>query len=266
MPQSELILSDLFRRAFQRFANKEALASPNGRISYECLSAKALVLHDELKAGGVGSGDAVGLLLCNSIDFVVADLALIMLGACKVPLNDMLAADDIAYMLGHSGAKALIAHTSFAPSIEAISGSMAELPLKLAIQNDDRNLGGFKVINLDADAAPGPIVWPDASAISSEQRALIIYTGGTTGRPKGVLHTQRNLYLNSISHQINLGIQEDDYLLVCSPLPHSAQLFVAATLLRGGKVWIEAGFEAQRVLNLIQEERITITFMVPTMI
>ena len=266
MPQSELILSDLFRRAFQRFANKEALASPEGRISYKCLSAKALVLHDELKAGGVGSGDAVGLLLCNSIEFVVADLALIMLGACKVPLNDMLAADDIAYMVAHSGAKALIAHSSFAPKVEAISESIAELPVKLAIQNDDRNLAGFKVINLDADAAPGPIVWPDASAISSEHKALIIYTGGTTGRPKGVLHTQRNLYLNSISHQINLGIQEDDYLLVCSPLPHSAQLFVAATLLRGGKVWIEAGFEAQRVLNLIQEERITITFMVPTMI
>jgi fatty-acyl-CoA synthase/long-chain acyl-CoA synthetase len=176
----------------------------------------------------------------------------------------MLSADDIAYMIAHSGAKAVIAHTSFRTTIEAIGSLPAEVSVKLAVADDSQSLAGFRMMELED--APGPGPWPEPSGISSSANALIIYTGGTTGRPKGVVHTQRGLFLNMLSHQVNLGIREDDRLLVCSPLPHSAQLFAEATLLRGGMVWIEPAFDAGRVLQVIDEERLTLTFMVPTMI
>lgn len=266
MPQSEMVLSDMFRRSFQRYAGREAIASPQGRITYGELAARALVLHDELKTSGLGPGDAVVLLLRNSIEFMVADLALVMLGACKVPLNDMLSADDVGFMIHHSGAKAVIAHSSFAIMIDALGEELSALSIKLVIPDDGQALPDFKGVDFTMARTGAGADWPDASGISSHDKALIIYTGGTTGRPKGVVHTQRGLYLNYLSHQVNVGIGEDDYLLVCSPLPHSAQLFAASTLLRGGRVWIEPSFDTERVLEIIQAERITITFMVPTMI
>jgi len=123
MPQSELVLSDLYRRSFRRYADREAVASRNGRITYRELAHRALAIHDDLKAAGLGPGDPVVLLLRNSIDFIVADVALVMLGACKAPLNDLLAADDVGYMVEHSGAKAIIAHTRCSVSVSVPLGS-----------------------------------------------------------------------------------------------------------------------------------------------
>ena len=267
MRQSQLVLSDLFRRSFARYADREAVASSMGRLTYRELGQRAAALADYLQRSGIGVGDPVVLLLRNSLEFMIADVAIMMVGACKVPLNDMLAADEVGYMIGHSEAKAVIAHTSFARTTEAISDTLRKLTVRLAVADDTGFLDGFLLIDIvGMPTLDKNLEWPGASAIASGDRALIIYTGGTTGRSKAVLHTQQALVLNYLSHQINIGIQEDDRLLVCSPLPHSAQLFAAAALLRGGRVWIEPAFDAARVLQAIEDERLTLAFMVPTMI
>lgn len=267
MRQSQLVLSELFRRSFARYADKEAVASAKGRLTYRELGERSAHLAHYLLDAGVGVGDSVVLLLRNSLEFMIADVAIMMIGACKVPLNDMLSADDVGYMVEHSEAKAVIAHTSFVQTVDAIAERLGELPVRLSVADSDARLEGFSSYDmLAADVGARQLTWPDASAIRSTDRALIIYTGGTTGRSKGVLHTQQALALNFLSHQINIGIQEDERLLVCSPLPHSAQLFAEATLLRGACVWIEPAFDAGRVLEVIEAEKLTLTFMVPTMI
>lgn len=266
MPQHELVMSDLFRRSFQRHADKIAVATRSESLTYRELAGRAQALHGVMRGAGISAGDPVVLLLRNSIDFIVADLALIMLGACKVPLNDLLAPDDISYMIEHSGAVAIIAHSSFAETLGSVEAALAPLRLRLSIKDSDAAPGGFEPMTFGADSGEKDIDWPSAGAIASSGNALLIYTGGTTGRPKGVLHSQRNLFLNLLSHQLHLHIRHDDHLLVCSPLPHSAQMFAAAVLVSGGRVWIETSFDAGRTLELIQSERITMTFMVPTMI
>ena len=266
MRAGSLVLRDMVFRALDRYADRPAISAPDGDLSYAELRARALELAAGLRERGVGPGDRVVLLLRNSADFPVADLAIITLGACKVPLNDMLAADDVGYMIEHSGAKAVVAHTSFHATLSALNETLARVDVRVAIPDDANRLDGFEaaadVTHLDG-AKPADFADLD---VSPTDPALIIYTGGTTGRPKGVYHTQQALAVNFMSHLINAEIGADERLLICSPLPHSAQQFLLSALLRGAHVTIEAGYDAGRVLELIETRRLTWMFMVPTMI
>ncbi len=262
MRSDQLVLRDMFRRAFARFGDRPAVAAPDGALNYAALLDAATGLAGALQARGIGPGDRVVFLLRNSVHYVIADVAVILAGACKVPLNDMLAADDVGYMIEHSNAKAVIAHTSFEPTLSAISAVVADTPVRIAIADTGSPLAGFELWPGIADTSG----YSGDVGVTGTDPGLIIYTGGTTGRPKGVYHTQQSLAVNFMSHLINAEIGHDEHLLICSPLPHSAQQFVLAALLRGARVTIEAGFDTDRVLGLIARERITWMFMVPTMI
>ncbi|MEO1034902.1 MAG: AMP-binding protein [Pseudomonadota bacterium] len=262
MRSDQLILRDMFRRALERFGDRAAITAPDGSLSYEELLAKATVLAGALQARGIEAGDRVVFLLRNSVHYVIADVAVMLVGACKVPLNDMLAADDVGYMIGHSDAKAVIAHTSFLSTLAAIESTVESVGVRLAVIDTDIPLPGFETVSFESDGGR----YSADTRIDGDDPGLIIYTGGTTGRPKGVYHTQQSLAVNFMSHLINAEIAHDEHLLICSPLPHSAQQFVLAALLRGARVTIETGFDADRVLQLIAEERVTWMFMVPTMI
>ena len=263
MRHETLVLKEMFLRAFARFGTRPAVRARDGELSYAELFAQASALSSVLQARGIGPGDHVVLLLRNSVEFVIADIALILAGAGKVPLNDMLAADDVGYMIGHSGAKAVIAHTSFQPTLGAIPDALAGVGVKLSFSDSEDTPEGF--------GAARPLMSEHAGLMSdavpaSTDPGLIIYTGGTTGRPKGVYHTQASLCVNFMSHLINAEIRPDERLLICSPLPHSAQQFVLSALLTGAYVVIEPGYDVDAVLDLIAGERLTWMFMVPTMI
>ena len=105
-----------------------------------------------------------------------------------------------------------------------------------------------------------------AITVSPDDIALIAYTGGTTGTPKGVVHSQYNMAVNIFSHLIELGLQDDERLLLLTPLPHASGYILYAGLAKGATVFIERGFDPEKTLNMLVDERITLTFMVPTMI
>ncbi len=259
----DLILRDLFKRSFARFAEREAVCAKGVTLSFGELWNQASALAAKLQADGIGPGDKVVFLLRNSTDYVVSDLAVILAGACKVPLNDMLAADDVGYMINHCGANAVIAHSSFHETIGQIEDALAKVSLKIVVADDENILADFSSLGLFKDRAEFDF---ESVRVKPSDPGLIIYTGGTTGRPKGVYHTQESLAVNFLSHLINAQIQTDEHLLICSPLPHSAQQFVLSALLQGAKITIEQGYDADRVAQLIETEKLTWMFMVPTMI
>lgn len=264
MRYSDLVLRDMFIRAMDRYRGRPAVHAPDGTLTYGQLYDRANELASGLRSNGIGPGDRVVFLLRNSIDYVVADIAVILAGACKVPLNDMLSPDDVGYMVGHSGARAIIAHTSFKPTVDEISDQCGNVSVRVAVSDSDDVLAGYAP--LAVFAAPAVISPPPDVSVKPSDPGLIIYTGGTTGRPKGVYHTQASLAVNFMSHLINAEIHEDEHLLICSPLPHSAQQFVLSALLRGAQITIEKSYDAGRVLSLIEARQLTWMFMVPTMI
>lgn len=265
MRASNLILKDMFIRAMTRHGTRPAVVSGNESLTYEELYGRASLLATSLNSRGIGGGDRIVFLLRNSVDYAVADVAVILAGACKVPLNDMLAPTDVGFMVEHSGASVVIAHTSFKNTIDQIQPCLSKLTARVAIADDGNHLEGFVGLDDFVTVLKHEVIGP-AKTVQPSDPGLIIYTGGTTGKPKGVFHTQESLCVNFMSHLINAEIAPDEHILICSPLPHSAQQFMLAAFLRGARVTIEKAYDPGRVLDLIERERITLMFMVPTMI
>jgi fatty-acyl-CoA synthase/long-chain acyl-CoA synthetase len=117
----------------------------------------------------------------------------------------------------------------------------------------------------DALLADQPEVAPDVE-VGPAEIGLLLYTGGTTGRPKGVVHRSQELAVNLLSHRIETEIGPDDRLLLSSPLPHSAGFLLQTALLAGAVTHIERGFDALGIVDAVHEEGVSYLFMVPTMI
>lgn len=252
----------LLSRALKRFAARDAIASGGCSYSYRELDEASSRFANALSDLGIVSGDAVALLLRNCVEFVVADLAILKLGAIKVPLNELIAPPDVAYMVAHSGARGLVVHASLAPLLSEIGAG--SLKARVVVEDCESHLAGYTSFATLVSGARSTN--PPAPALDPTDSALVIYTGGTTGRSKGVLHVHEALGINLLSHVVNGEIGHDERMLICSPLPHAAQLFVHAALTRGARVTILAKFDPDTVLETIERERITWAFFVPTMI
>ncbi|TCK21971.1 class I adenylate-forming enzyme family protein [Pseudonocardia endophytica] len=243
----ETTLHSLFRTALDRFGGRPAVRVGDAEVTYAELVAAANRLARKLIALGVAPGDPVALMMSNRIEWIVADQAIIRAGAAKVPVNTMLSEPEVAFILDDCGARVALADEPLASIARAFGVESVLVP-------GDEGWQG--------EPAAGP---PDV-VVSGSDRALILYTGGTTGRQKGVVHDQAGLSLNLLAHVIEIGLQDDERILLSSPLPHSAGFLAQAGLLKGARVGIEPRFDADRMLELIERDAVTFLFLVPTMI
>jgi fatty-acyl-CoA synthase len=241
-----LTLWESFQRSLSTNAPLPAL-SFGGRVhTYADLGRAVANAARRLADAGVGQGTPVVILTDPGPAFPVTDLAIMALGAVKVPLNPQLAADEIAGIGGRVQPRAAVVSDRLGPLA-------AGLPEQTMILDDTVDWAS------DADL-------PGASCCSPTDPAVVYFTGGTTGRPKGIVHSQASVVTNLWAHLLEAGIHRDDRLLLTTPLAHAAGLFTLAGLLRGAYVRIEPGFDAQQVLEIVATDRITWTFAVPTMI
>lgn len=254
----------MMRNALHRHAEQRALVVAGRSYSYRELDRLSGTLAAALADRGLDRGDRVAIMLRNCAEYAIVDLAILKLGAVKVALNEMLSRSDVGYMIAHSGARALVMHSSLADKLDA--ETLAETDLRHQIEVEDLGTGA------GAGREPWQALFADGERsfewreVLPEDPAFIMYTGGTTGRSKGVLHRHRGMMINGLAHVINGEIGETERLLLTSPLPHSAGFFLQACLLQGACAYVEDKFDPAQVLELISRERISWTFMVPTMI
>ena len=253
----------MFRNALWRHAEKVAVVDDRP-YTYKELDYLSSQLAGSFETLGVKKGDRVAILLRNCVEFVVTDLAILKLGAVKVPLNEMLSVSDVAYMIEHSGAEVLVVHSSLIGKLDrkALAGSS----LAHIYERDDC---GDSIDPAHRDwrtlfeGEPASFEWRE---VGPQDPAFIMYTGGTTGRSKGVLHTHGAMMINGLAHIVNAEISENERLLLTSPLPHAAGFMAQAGLLQGAAVYLHDKFDPEAVLRAFQNDRISWTFMVPTMI
>jgi long-chain acyl-CoA synthetase len=209
-----------------------------------------------LIANGVRRGDAVSLLLPNSVDYVIAYFACWQIGALAGPINSLLKSQEIAYVISNSEARALLVNSEFLPVIETIRN---ELPtLQAIITFDD-----------EADATQGQGAGAEAGAlIDEEEEAIIIYTSGTTGKPKGCLLTHGNVIANARQISNWLGFTETDRLLTLMPLFHMNAVSVTtmSSLYASGSTVVSPKFSASRFWQIISDYQITSFGSVATML
>lgn len=260
-------LKQLYDSLLRRYESVPAVKFNGETLTYSDLDERSARFASALLNLGLKTEDRVGLLMSNRSEYTVADIGLARAGLAKVPLNDMLSAEDIEYMLDNSEASAVVVGPNFVETIETVAPNVPTLDRVITIDTTEdlalengHYTTSFEQL-LDA-AEPSP---PTVS-ISRDTLAGVFHTGGTTGDPKGVNHTQENLALNALAHAIELDIQPRDTLLLMTPLPHSAGLIMAGGLTQGSTHVITQRFDAEHALDIIEQKGISWTFMVPTMI
>jgi fatty-acyl-CoA synthase len=241
------------RRA-RKTPHRTALVHQNRTLSYAELYERTTRLAHALRTAGIRRGDRIAYLGPNHPSFLETLCAAGMLGAVFVPLNTRLAAPEIAFQLGDSGARALIHAPSHAGMAEDLRGR-TDVATHVAV--------GPAYENLLREASADPIDEP----VGLDDLCIIMYTSGTTGRPKGAMLTHANLTWNAVNVLIDQDIASDEVALVSAPLFHTAGLnmLTLPVLLKGGTCVLADAFDPGGTLDLIERHRITFMFGVPAM-
>ncbi|MGY5050665.1 o-succinylbenzoate--CoA ligase [Streptomyces sp. 900105755] len=241
------------RRA-RKTPHRTALVCGGRPTDYRTLHARTTRLAHALRARGIRRGDRIAYLGPNHPAYLETLFAAGVLGAVFVPLNTRLAAPEIAYQLGDSGAKALLHGPSHAALVAGLPGT-TDVRTYVEV--------GPEYEELLAAAADDPIDEP----VALDDTCIIMYTSGTTGRPKGAMLTHANLTWNAFNVLVDIDLVADERALVSAPLFHTAGLNMLAlpVLLKGGTCVLVESFDPDATFDLIEQHRITFMFGVPTM-
>lgn len=249
-------LGVLLGGALRRNSARVAVKTPAANLTYAELDEHSRRIAGGLAELGVGAGDRVALLLKNCIEYVLVDLAIARSGYVKVPLNELLSRSDVEYALAHSGASLVIVHSSLHHLIVGLEN------VRVVVVADDSESAARGIPFEQLRAADAV----EAKPAGANDPAVIMYTGGTTGRPKGILHSAGALGTNLLAHVLSSEIRDCEKMLLSTPLPHSAGFFLQAGLLQGATIHIAARFDPRALLDAVEKDGISWTFMVPTMI
>jgi fatty-acyl-CoA synthase len=247
------------RRA-RRTPGRVAVVHDDRTLTYGELHQRVLRLAHALRALGTRRGDRIAYLGPNHPAFLETLFAAGVLGAVFVPLNTRLAAPELAYNLTDSGSTVFVHAPERAEAARAAAGE-ARLPHRIALDGPGDGVLGYE--ELLAGGAAEPLDEP----VAPDDPCMIMYTSGTTGRPKGAVLSHANIVWNSVNVLVDTDLSGDEVTLVAAPLFHTAGLNMTClpTLLKGGRVVLLGAFDPERVLETIERLRVTYMFGVPTM-
>jgi fatty-acyl-CoA synthase len=245
---------------------RPAIVSGDMRLSYGELDARVNRLTHALTALGIGPGDRVGLFLKNGHEYLELHLALSAIGGIGVQIGYRLKVEEVAYILGNAGAKAVFVHESLAPVIDEVL-ARGEARSALGRSQVIATRPGAGYTDYESFLSTGRADEPHRTT-GRAQGGIMIYTSGTTGRGKGAKRDFGKLGLASILGMLSqMPVSREDRHLVVCPLYHAlATMFVAPVIVFGGCLVIHEHFEAEAALQAIERERITSSLMVPTML
>jgi len=249
---NRIALGDTVYRTAQKMGNRVASIDGSIRTTYRELDHFSSQLAHYLLASGLQSGDKVAMINQNSTQFLIATYGILKAGMVWVPINTMLNGEDTHYILQHSEAKlVLIDNQLHTPPLQQLLHTLniPYLVIKLPTDKIGHEPDLLQAIHEQ------PTYLPDIF-IQDHDLALIMYTSGTTDRPKGVMHSHRSILTALMSNIAEFSLQTDDVASVILPLFHCAQFSTAAALLiMGGSIVIQRGFNADTLLDTIANEK-----------
>jgi fatty-acyl-CoA synthase len=257
-------IADALRRTAQRLPAKTAVVCGSTRWSYAEFDALVSRLAAGLARIGVAQGDKVAVLARNSHGFAALRFALARRGAVMVPINFMLKADEVAYILRHAGALTLATDSGLAELARAAAALDTQVAQYLWLPSEDPSEPVADMHRFDELAAcTDPL--PDVT-LGSFDLAQIVYTSGTESTPKGAMLTHDAVLWQYVSCVVNAEIAEDDHALHALPLYHCAQLdvFFGPAVYIGSSNVITSKPVPDNLIALIEKFGITSFFAPPT--
>src|SRR4051812_3075407 len=231
-------------------------------VTYAGMVEWAATIAGGLQARGVGRGDVVGLLSYNSTEFLATIFAANHLGAIAMPVNWRLAAPELRFILDHSEARALVCDETLVDLANEATHDFPRDLVRVCVSQDV--IDGWERF---ADLGRGD-QRPRRVAVEGDDLHRLMYTSGTTGRPKGVMLTHANLAWKNFAHVTEFGFTADDVGLACGPLYHVGALdLVTTTMIAvGATTMIHRAFDAQQVVDEIERSRVTLVWTAPAMV
>ena len=207
-----------------------------------------------LQSWGVRKGDRVAIMSHNTPSFVYGFFGALKAGAAVVPVNHKLMAPEVDYILAHSEAKVLLFDGALAPVAGRLTENARQATLDTAVE-------GFEHL----DALLGGAAEPEPVHVEDDDMAELLYTSGTTGKPKGCVHTHRNIVMAGITGALAVKYDQNDRVLLAMPIWHSSPLnnwFMAAQYMGATTVLLRE-YHPLHFLETIQSERCTVYFGAP---
>jgi len=236
----------------------EAVVFEDIRLTYRDFDAEVGRLAGGLRANGIGKGDRVALLLGNGIPFVAMTYAIARIGAIMVPLSIRDQMPGILHALTDSGAAVLVAEAGFT-GIVPPADETPHLKVRVSVGAAD----GFT----DFENLRGADPVTEAVALGEDEIAAILYTSGTTGRPKGATLTGLGIVHSATTYTHAMGLGPDDRTIVVVPMSHVTGLVagIHTAIRAGGTIVIQRAFDVFAFLDLAARERMSFTILVPAM-
>ncbi|KPK07114.1 MAG: acyl-CoA synthetase [Betaproteobacteria bacterium SG8_39] len=253
-------MGDLILRAIRRGGERIAFALDDQAISYREFGEQLSRMVQALEARGLRHGDAIAVLSSNRPEAFLVSAAGYLMGLRATWMHPLASEDDHAYLLEDSGVQFLFVDPGmFAERGKALRARVPGL----------KRIFGLGAIDLGEDIlsalekfVPGPLL----SKAHADDICVLIYTGGTTGRPKGVIHTHRVQVTMVVTELADWDWPQEVRFLAMTPITHAAGAMIVAVMSRCGSFVMSKGFEPQRFFDLVERHRITATFLVPTMV
>jgi len=261
-----MILTETLWKAVKLFPEKHAIVCGKKKWTYREFCDRINRLSHCLKGFRIEKDDKVAILHPNCHTFLEAYYAITQIGAISVPINYRLSPKEIAFILQDSESKILIADPMFKDQVNVVRKEIRGIERILwtgepQTLDDSRDLNYEEVLK-DADDNPLP-----EPLLNSEDVAQIYYTSGTTGRPKGVMLSHKNVTTHALGAIAEIHITDQDVWIHVAPLFHLADAWAtwAVTWVGGTHVLVRE-FDAKVVLETIQKEKVTLTNLIPTML
>jgi fatty-acyl-CoA synthase len=249
-------------RSAEVFGDKVAVVSGERRLTYREFAAEATRLAHALRSCGVEPGDRVAYLSPNLPEMLVGHFAVPLAGAVLVAINTRLSAEEIRYILDHSGSTVLIVHSSLLDSIRPIAEQLETVRHMVVTGDPVDGMRGYQ--DLLASGSDEPLPW----SVADENAPISLnYTSGTTGRPKGVVYTHRGAYLNSFGEIVHSGHTPGSVYLWTLPMFHCNGWCTpwAVTAIGGTHICLPI-VDAAEIWRLIDTEGVTHLNAAPTVL
>jgi fatty-acyl-CoA synthase len=249
------------RRTRRLYPAREAIVDGELRLTYEQLFARCDRWSAALQALGIGAGDRVAYIAPNTLAQLESFYAVPQIGAVVVPINHRLTADDFAYIINHSGARVVCAHSDYLDAVNRVRSGLKSVSHFVALEGRGDGWLDYEDV-LQSSAAAFKAV-----EIQESDLLALNYTSGTTSRPKGVMITHRNAYMNIIGSLLHLPMQVTDRYLWTLPMFHAnGWTFVWAVTAAGATHLCLRKVDPLKIFEIIARESVTMLCAAPTVL
>lgn len=250
-------VNQMLQAATERYPERMAVVEGDLRVTYGELSSGVGSLVEYLRLNGFGRRDKVGLLLPNSIEYAASFLAASAIGAVCVPIDTAFREEEIGFYIRHSALQLLLTTTELSDAAKSLVENTGTEVAMVKGEGADWSFpsgGGGSMAGVSEEVEP-------------EDEAVYLYSTGSTGAPKRVARTHRNLVALAENHTQTIGWTHEDKILFAIPLSHTYALgnFLGALRI-GAAMHMMEGFKRVRIADVIERERITVFPAVPFML